>query len=151
MRVGRELQTFLDVLFPEVDLFALLRLDNITTFTSSGTGNSRFNLSVIVKAFEADVRRMWATKAGWRWEEENVGEWEPHTSHQGTSHGPRRESPGLATDVLRKVKLILVRFQTSTNVRLCAALPLELHHKQRSPKSTTFSSVSVLVDATVPL
>jgi hypothetical protein len=74
---------------------------------------------VIVKAFEADVRRMWATKAGWRWEEENAGEWEPHTSHQGMSHGSQPESPGLATDVLHKVKLILVRFQTSTNVRLC--------------------------------
>jgi hypothetical protein len=54
--MGRELQTFLDVLFPEVDLFALLRLDYVSTSTSSSsrTGKSRFDLSVIVKAFEAD-------------------------------------------------------------------------------------------------
>jgi hypothetical protein len=85
---------FLTALFPDPDLFVHLYLAYVTTSASSGTGNTRLDLSVMGRAFEADVGRGWAAKAEWRWEDENSVQWEPVRGHQCTPHGPRPEAPG---------------------------------------------------------
>jgi hypothetical protein len=67
------------------------------------------------KAFEADVGRGWAAKAGWRWEEENFMLVDLNRRHRD------------ATNMLHKVKLILVHSKLPQCADVNYSLPLELH------------------------
>jgi digalactosyldiacylglycerol synthase len=109
---GRELETFLNAPVPEPDLFARLRRAYTTTSSSPGFGSTRLDLSAIGKAFEAEVGRGWGAKAGWKWEEEDAGEWYPIRAVKAHLRDLDRRRQDQATDVLHKVKLILVSLLT---------------------------------------
>jgi digalactosyldiacylglycerol synthase len=110
-RAGK-LETFLNVPVPEPDLFARLRRAYTTTSSSPGSGSTRLDLSAIGKAFEAEVGRGWGAKAGWKWEEEDAGEWYPIRAVKAHLRDLDRRRQDQATDVLHKVKLILVSLLT---------------------------------------
>jgi hypothetical protein len=100
---------FLAALFPDPDLFVRLYLAYVTTSASSGTGNTRLDLSVTGRAFKADVGRGWTARPN--------GGGRTRTPCSGNPYGAisvllvdldRRHQD--ATNMLHKVKLILVRF-----------------------------------------
>jgi hypothetical protein len=87
----------------------------------------RLDLSAIGKAFEAEVRRGWGAKTGWRWEEEDAttGEWEPIWAVKARLRDLDRRRQDQATDLLHKVKLSQVsclHTPASASV-VCVCLP----------------------------
>ena len=59
--------------------------------------------------------RGWGAKAGWRWEDEDAGEWEPIRAVKARLRDLDRRRQDQTSDVLHKVKLSLVSLQTPTN------------------------------------
>uniref|UniRef100_A0A453HN25 Uncharacterized protein n=1 Tax=Aegilops tauschii subsp. strangulata TaxID=200361 RepID=A0A453HN25_AEGTS len=59
--------------------------------------------------------RLRRAKTGWRWEDEDAAEWEPIRAVKARLRDLDRKRQDQASDVLHKVKLSLVSFQTPTN------------------------------------